>query len=354
MSSPTVAPQRWTQHALEVQLLTPAFLGGADQSAQWRTPPFKALLRQWWRIVKWPQVRGSIEDLREAEAELFGAVQGKASQSKIRMRLTPGGQTSSVGKGPDITHPEVKQLVGAYLYLGYGPVPGRTALMPTPAKAQWTIAFEEADPAIVGALQLISWFGTIGSRSRNAWGSLQLSGADLQAFDESKVAPKLAGLRVLRPLSDCLRENWPSAIAEDDGGPRIWLSAAHFDNWQSAMKALAEEKIPLRTRFKFERPAGLEKRHLFALPVTKHPVNGESNLRWASQLRFKVIRSAGQLKLLCFHVPAWLDPSRIGLQAAGALGQAAPQGQFWREVSNALDTSGQPPRWVRLHKAGAR
>ena len=30
----------------EVKFLTPAFLGNAEQSGQWRTPPFKALLRQ--------------------------------------------------------------------------------------------------------------------------------------------------------------------------------------------------------------------------------------------------------------------------------------------------------------------
>ena len=31
---------------------TPAFLGNAEQQAQWRTPPIKALIRQWWRVVK--------------------------------------------------------------------------------------------------------------------------------------------------------------------------------------------------------------------------------------------------------------------------------------------------------------
>ena len=30
----------------QVKFLTPAFLGNAEQDGQWRTPPFKALLRQ--------------------------------------------------------------------------------------------------------------------------------------------------------------------------------------------------------------------------------------------------------------------------------------------------------------------
>ena len=40
----------------QVTFNTPAFLGNADQQAQWRTPPFKALLRQWWRVVHAPKV----------------------------------------------------------------------------------------------------------------------------------------------------------------------------------------------------------------------------------------------------------------------------------------------------------
>jgi len=35
----------------KVEFLCPAFLGNAEQNGQWRTPPFKALLRQWWRVV---------------------------------------------------------------------------------------------------------------------------------------------------------------------------------------------------------------------------------------------------------------------------------------------------------------
>ena len=33
-----------------VRFTTPAFLGDAEQNGAWRTPPFKALLRQWWRV----------------------------------------------------------------------------------------------------------------------------------------------------------------------------------------------------------------------------------------------------------------------------------------------------------------
>lgn len=40
-----------TMHLCNFQLRfqTPAFLGNAQQQGPWRTPPFKALLRQWWQ-----------------------------------------------------------------------------------------------------------------------------------------------------------------------------------------------------------------------------------------------------------------------------------------------------------------
>jgi CRISPR-associated protein Cmr1 len=47
---------RTTVLTYQVSFNTPAFLGNAEQQAQWRTPPFKAMLRQWWRVVKAPDV----------------------------------------------------------------------------------------------------------------------------------------------------------------------------------------------------------------------------------------------------------------------------------------------------------
>lgn len=38
------------------RFLTPAFLGNAGQDGQWRTPPFKHLLREWWRVA-WKVLR---------------------------------------------------------------------------------------------------------------------------------------------------------------------------------------------------------------------------------------------------------------------------------------------------------
>ena len=52
---------------------TPAFLGNAGQNGQWRTPPFKHLLREWWRVA-WAAQNNPKDwrKMREIEGRLFG------------------------------------------------------------------------------------------------------------------------------------------------------------------------------------------------------------------------------------------------------------------------------------------
>jgi CRISPR-associated protein Cmr1 len=129
----------------QVSFNTPAFLGNAEQQAQWRTPPFKALLRQWWRVAyaASKNFRSDVAAMREAEGKLFGHAwlehdrnnQGEkiaARKSLVRIRL---GQWSA-GKlkswdgleQSKIDHPEAEKSnykVGPHAYLAYGPLDGR-------------------------------------------------------------------------------------------------------------------------------------------------------------------------------------------------------------------------------------
>jgi CRISPR-associated protein Cmr1 len=75
-----------------LRLVTPAFLGNADQSGQWRTPPIKALLRQWWRVAYAAEQAGAVDvaAMRAAEGRLFGVAadrEGESMQSQVRIRL---------------------------------------------------------------------------------------------------------------------------------------------------------------------------------------------------------------------------------------------------------------------------
>ncbi len=302
-----------TKH-LTVTFTTPAFLGDAEQNGRWRTPPFKHLLREWWRVA-WVAAGGNpgnIPALRNEEARLFGAASdGQGSRSLLRLRLehwNPGRQRGWQAT-ERVQHPEVGRngaAVGADLYLGYGPLAYDRNSRGTRLKANAAIqsgekntlklAFPESDaPLIEHTLALLNAFGTLGGRSRNGWGSVVIDGMDW--VDNGRLP--------LRDWQDCLQQEWAHAIGQDDYGPLIWWTEAH-DDWRSLMKTLAEIKIGLRTQFAFTTGNGArspEARHWLSYPVTHHSVRPWGSNRLPNSLRFKVWRDADGYWGCVYHMP---------------------------------------------------
>ena len=189
---------------------TPAFLGNASQQAQWRTPPIKAQLRQWWRVAYAAQhgFKVDVAAMRHQEGVLFGhawleddfsidpndkRVKTAARQSAIRIRLGHWdmGQLRDWPRHGTVRHPEVPAPVGSDLYLGFGPLEYDKASRSTALKSNAAIqagasttlslAFPQESAAhIQTALWLMNRYGTLGGRSRNGWGSFSLLPADVQ------------------------------------------------------------------------------------------------------------------------------------------------------------------------------
>ena len=330
---------------LHLTFLSPAFLGNATQTSQWRTPPIKALLRQWWRVAVAHELSFNVERLRQREGELFGvAADGAGSrQSQIRIRLghwNPGTLKDWTRLGT-VKHPDVTSPVGSDLYLGYGPLiyekSKGTALKNNAAiqageNAALRLAFpEEFASEIATALWLMDRYGSLGGRSRNGWGSVSL--------EAQRDTPALAGSldeRLTLPWQDALRRDWPHAVGTDGKGTLIWQTGA-FDDWKKLMHELARIKIGLRTQFKFphERPDGLvHERHWLSYPVTKHKVVAwdKNNARLPNSLRFKVRPVPGNPKQcvgVIFHMPclppAAFRPDRHAITAV------------WQQVHAFLD-----------------
>lgn len=320
-----------------LRFLTPAFLGNAEQNAQWRTPPIKHLLREWWRVAYAAEHGFNVDvaAMRHEEGVLFGHAwlendqndQGKkvaARKSLLRMRL--GSWT--VGKlqtwpTPDMTvaHPEVPKPVGSQLYLGYGPLKfdkgtvlkANAAIQPNEAATLSLAVPDDHWPRINHALFLMARYGALGGRSRNGWGSFSLLALPLG--DCSGEDAQLARSLPLRNWRDCLGCDWPHAIGQDDHGPLIWQTAPH-DDWRALMKTLAIIKIGLRTQFAFttgKNAASAEDRHWLSYPVTNHSVRPwGNNARLPNTLRFKVREVAdGKLVGVIYHAPC-LPPASFG------------------------------------------
>ena len=306
---------------------TPAFLGNAQQQAQWRTPPVKALLRQWWRVAAAQQARYNIDTLRQQEGALFGAAseeQGGSRQSQIRIRLSHWnmGQLKDWTSVGTQKHPEVPAPVGSDLYLGFGPLEYDRASRSTSIKhkaaiqagdtATLSLALPDAHASTLQtALWLMDRYGTLGGRSRNGWGSLSL-----QPVDEGTAAldGQLGGQLAL-PWQDALQRDWPHALGTDTQGPLVWQTRA-FDDWKKLMQEMARIKIALRTQFKFHSGKDAitpEARHWLSYPVTNHSVKSwGGNARLPNSLRFKVRPAPGnpqQVVGVIFHVPCLPPPA---------------------------------------------
>ncbi len=243
-----------------------------------------------------------------------------------------------------VRHPEVRFPVGSDLYLGYGPITlPRGARKPTlkanaaiqaGETAKLSLAFpDEHSRLIEQALLLMHRFGTLGGRSRNGWGSFDLTPA-------SEASPILNGaldLRMSRPWRDALTLDWPHAIGNDESGLLIWQTDQGFGDWKALMRRMAEIKIGLRTQFLFTTGNNAptpEDRHWLSYPVTRHSVRGWGNARLPNSLRFKVRTGTdGELRGIIIHVPCSpptpFRPNRRAIEAV------------WNRVHTFLDQPAQ-------------
>lgn len=323
-----------------IRFATPAFLGNAQQSAQWRTPPFKAQMRQWWRVAYAASMdfRPDEARIREEEGRLFGHAwlendrnkygeRVAARRSLVRIRLGEwnlGKLKSWDGlEQGKIDHPEAEKSsykVGPHSYLGYGPLDGRggtkfsekaNAAIQAGEQNTFAIAYpDEGALLIEQGLALMDQFGTVGGRGRNGWGSYSIHG-----IGDTSALP-------LRLWQDALKLDWPHAIGSDADGALIWQTQP-FADWKALMKELAIIKIGLRTHkphleLTLNSSAGdkttknginhrfPQARHWLSYPVTNHEVNDwkRNNARLPNSLRFKVRPTAdGKLVGVIFHMP---------------------------------------------------
>lgn len=356
---------RMTKLQYTVRFATPAFLGDAEQQAQWRTPPFKALIRQWWRIAQYAKGIHSYEDIREKEGLLFGNAwlapssdrRSRHCKSRVTLRLDrwsngtldsktwPGGPMEYVK-----TAKNARGEVRADVYLGFGPVipeskrEGRHSITIRKAINTTDHAVLALFPAPVATelseiLQLITWFGTIGSRARNGWGSLSLEPLnDISSFSDIPFANDPLLRQVNRNWRDCLKQDWPHAIGSSAGTPLIWKTTP-CENWRQAMGRLANIRVHVRQVAKqFKGPAGIGGIHLLGYPAGSswnlREIGKEARL--GTQLRFKVAKTAAGLVGIVFHVPCTI-PKAFNLTSAQRKWVNENQESVWSQIHKSLN-----------------
>jgi CRISPR-associated protein Cmr1 len=175
-----------TMHALTAtyRIVTPMFLGDADQKAtEIRPPSVKGALRFWWRALNWGRFRkgaaddaAALRDLHKAEADLFGAAADEKNERRGQSRFLIKVASSTYTK--ETLWPR-NQTSSGYLGLGLFPMKGHQQREGFKEGQDLTIVIsfkpETDKKQIQDVLIALSLFGGLGSRARRGFGSLALT-----------------------------------------------------------------------------------------------------------------------------------------------------------------------------------
>jgi CRISPR-associated protein Cmr1 len=352
---------------LELELLTPAFLGGADQArAEWRAASVRGQLRWWLRAVaggRHGDARERLAAVREIESAVFGS--SARGRSPVQVRLLPKGR-SPTGSS-DKTYRQVA-------YLAYGCVDPRSGA-PTRGvieegekatlQLQWprrTLG-EPQEKALLQAVWAWTHLGGLGSRSRNGFGSMAVSDDKGWLGDVDAASPEAFGQALTRRLGTGGAAVDPPEWTHLTPASRILVSAPGKRTGLQALQQAANLLKSLRHRYGAHDDtrtlAGmpLQDRDLvwvqhrrseyhqqapdcggFGLPLPYHSPDGsirdDEILTWgppdrgdgrrASPLHLHVLRLGRQYHTVWTHLPARFLPEGETLRFKNDLGGHLP------------------------------
>lgn len=212
------------------RIVTPMFLGDADQQARGIRPPsVKGALRFWWRALNWGRMlrdnnndeTRALRALHAEEGRLFGLAAGEKTggQGVFLLNCRPGSDSNykRLEKG-DLTReyppaPEHVYLANMALgALGTSREPGnrysRSALRPGQdfiIELMFRPRTSESDvKGIAQAVQLMGTLGGMGSRARHGWGSLSLQKLLIDGKPDESVKPLGSLQELLHYLANVL------------------------------------------------------------------------------------------------------------------------------------------------------
>ncbi len=179
------------------------------------------------------------------------------------------------------------------------------------------------------SLSLIRHFGTIGGRSRNGYGSV-----DMQCPGIKPLADATSVTKDFEQVMANTSKKYPTALATDTKGLLCWEYVPNGATWEKVFQAFSDIYMRVRTSFPFQQRNALEPRHIMGYPAGRnHQVHawGGSQGRMPSQLRLMVKRSEqgqviGRILHLPHPVPKQWDSKTVGREA-----------DLWKKVHAFLD-----------------
>jgi CRISPR-associated protein Cmr1 len=271
--------------SLKCKVITPLFMGGANQQAELRTQSINGLLRWWFRIAG-----GSIED----EKRLFGWAGEKSNQGLVRIFIEETHFTTRrFSSGPP-----------GYNYLGFSlKLTNREEVVLQNKTFDLKISFhpkanEEDIKKFFCALWLAFNLGNFGSRSRRGFGSIGIKEIKIKKIKEDgkeeyeditdncyglNFAPSgnlgtwiNKNLNEIKKVLNQPRKDIPNLFDNFE----IYIFGSNND-WQNLLNQAGQKY----QSFRKQKP--IDERIVFGLPIVA--VGKYKDLRRASPLMFKIL-----------------------------------------------------------------
>lgn len=247
----------------ECELITPMFMYGADgKKPELRPPSIKGAMRFWWRAMNGHL---PIDELREKEAAIFGGSEGDGKKSSFSIRIQNEKITPVLKSWPRShktdginTHRQIDILD----YLCFGPMQydknsksnqfSRNSInCGSTFHLLISVKNEKLKEEILQTLSLLNCFGSLGSKSRNGFGSFKYQNTDL--------TKKL--------IQSLIKTSEVKAFSSFNGNVKLFKTKQDFDSWDDA---LAEIGIAYRTsKLNLENKHNYDKRQYIGSPIKK-------------------------------------------------------------------------------------
>lgn len=250
---------------LGLRFLTPAFTGGPDRtSAELRPPTIKGMLRFWWRALQ-----AENPGLKSAEGAIFGDGGGNGKVSRFMIRVQSSGLSQFITKDSLPRNKHTAYTVRGFSlnileYLAYGTYtydktkkcnvfdreyikPGfRFDLMFLLPKKEQTL--EE----LLQAFRVFFWFGGLGAKSRNGFGSFTVEYAEGHTLFKD-----LVNLNLPDGFESLLRSNKVPQFTAFSANARLFRTRTLHSSWDSCLAELGHAYRNSRL--------SLEEKHIYKL-----------------------------------------------------------------------------------------
>lgn len=283
------------QITFHLETITPMFLAGEDQSAfEFRPPSFKGLLRFWWRAYYWGMNDSNLSSktLEEKEGEIFGTTSNNGRKSRVSIRV----------KAPNVEatrKPFPKHLLKSgsasgfptniLEYLAYGThayqrgrgnqfirdyLPPGTAfdlILSLPDSE----TFKTQEEQIVTSVYLLATCGGVGSKARNGFGNIRITGVTEKRSGSSKEPAYAMEYPLDFPPTEFFDHHVTNGTSAD-AVPEFTafsrqmeifrLRKESYGTWDDCLAALGE--IYRACKGRLDEPLRCDKRQYIAAPIT--------------------------------------------------------------------------------------